>query len=180
MEISFKMDKELLDEVNAATSNLWLPPADAIRKGDTASWSDLVAVTGVDIGPDNNVPERYVMRVDFVVPPDAPPYESEEFNARVGRVHSEFYRTNPTALRDPGHKDRKMTVLSLSAITTLCRAAQLLVEGDTETDAVDFFLPHGDEPPMIVGRRVVARVRQYKDKNGIARQELGRFVAEGL
>lgn len=180
MDFSFSMDPKLLQEVNAASSPIWAahPTATTTRAGGQA-WREIVEIVDSAIGVDEKNPERAVVTVRFQCAADSPTEDGSP-NPNVGRTHMEWFRFAPAALHDSGHKDRKMTVFSLSSLRNLARAAGLLSEDAPGMDFASLFIsPGGDAVAPIVGARVSARARTYTDDKGVLRFELGFFTAEG-
>jgi hypothetical protein len=175
---TFRIDKKLLDEVNASQSGLWTPPADVepTQRGDTI-WMELVHVSASTIEADQKHPERTVFRVEFTCAADSPPHGSTS-NPNVTRRHTEYYRLNGTSLRNENHPDRTMTRISIAGLRNVARAAGLWPDTD-DVDLEPIFGPDSEGiPAPVVGSRMWARVRLYNDKTGTPRMELARFMSD--
>ena len=67
-----------------------------------------------------------------------------------------------------------MSLMSLGRLGNFLRAAGLIDEASSATsvDLKDFFF--GENPP-VVGAKVYATIKHYKDKEGVQRQDISQF-----
>lgn len=165
---SLVIDPDTMQEANESTSWLLAVPDTARKGGKATFWSELFDVTGASYGISENNPERIQININFRVAAESPDPKN------VGKPFTSRYLINPSKLREKNHKERTMSLMSLGRLGNFLRAAGMIDEGSSANslDLKDFFF--GDAPP-VVGAKVYATIKHYKDKDGVQRQDISQF-----
>lgn len=165
---SFVIDPDTMDEANEAVSWLLKVPENARNGGKATFWTEQFDVIGASYGVVEDKPERTKVTIQFQVAA-----ESAD-TTNLGRSFRANYLLNHSSLRDKTSKERTMTMMSLGRIGNFLRAAGLIESGASATsvDLKDFF--HG-EIPAVIGAKVYAVIKHYKDKEGVPRQDISQF-----
>lgn len=164
------IEPEFLEEAAEAGSFLLKVPehAKVTGKGNKL-WTELFDINAASMGVVENNTDRVEIIVQFKVAADS----ADDTN--VGSNFRARYLVNPKAMASREKtKERTMSLMSVNRLGNLLRAVGQL-DSDTSATQVrlnDFFA--GDEPP-VVGQKVYALLKAYKDKEGVSRQDILQF-----
>ena len=169
---SLVIDPDTMQEANEATSWLLAVPDSARTGGKATFWSELFDVTGATYGvaekdaPDGS--KRIQINVSFRVAA-----ESAEVK-NVGKPFTARYLINPSQMKVKNSKERTMSLMALGRLGNFLRATGLIDEASSTQglDLKEFFF--GEVPP-VVGAKVYATIKHYKDKEGVQRQDISQF-----
>jgi hypothetical protein len=165
---SLVIDPDTMQEANEATSWLLAVPDTARKGGKATFWSELFDVTASTYGISEKDPERLEIKLSFRVAAESPELKN------VGKAFTSRYLINPGQMKVKNSKERTMSLMSLGRLGNFLRASGLIDEASSANglDLKEFF--YGENPP-VVGAKVYATIKHYKDKDGVQRQDISQF-----
>ena len=165
---SLVIDPDTMQEANEATSWLLAVPDTARKGGKATFWSELFDVTGSTYGISENNTERIQININFRVAAESPDPKN------VGKPFTARYLINPSQMKVKNSKERTMSLMALGRLGNFLRATGLIDEASSTSslDLKEFFF--GEAPP-VMGAKVYATIKHYKDKEGVQRQDISQF-----
>ena len=165
---SLLIDPETMQEANDATSWLLKVPDTARVGGKASFWTELFDVIGSEFGVVEDQPERLFVRLNLKVAAESPDATN------VGRPFNARYLINPDSLKGKDSKERKMSLMAIGRLKNFLTSAGLLeaTSSGLKVDFKEFFFGEGSP---VVGAKVYAVIKHYKDKDGVQRQDISQF-----
>lgn len=165
---SLVIGADIMDEANDAVSRLLKPSPTARVTGKGTFWTEQFDCTGADYGVVPENPNRLRIALKFRVA-----NESVD-TTNVGRQFTASYLINPSSFADKGSKERMMSMMALGRLGNFLRATGIIGQEESAAgkDLKEFFL--GENAP-VVGAKVYAVIKGYKDKDGVPRQDVTQY-----
>jgi len=165
---SLVIDPSIMDEANEATSWLLAVPETARKGGKATFWTEMMDVVGTVYGVADNNPDRISIRIQFRVAAESPDPKN------VGKAFTASYLINPSSFREKNSKERTMSLMALGRLGNFLRAIGLLDSSASASglDLKEYF--HGEAAPVL-GAKVYAVIKHYKDKDGVQRQDVSQY-----
>lgn len=167
-------EKKLYDQAGSFCLTV---PSGARRRGDSASWPELLSITDLAVEepgvkePEEAGDKTYLLKLVFKVAPDSA--QDDEASPNINRALNVRLRFNLAAFRrGSGKGQAKMTDISFGCVRSLVRALGLPDEwGMNPRQLVEY---KGD----ILGQKVWATVSQRPGRNEQIQDDVSRFIKE--
>lgn len=189
-QIDYFLDDDDIKDANNAGSFLFDAPSDAVVRGKKsdpndekykATWIQSLEITEAKMyedaakDKDGNEYGAICIEVSFQVPSGAVRAKSGETDPNAGRNHRAWYRLVGEARKNPKHPKYKANNFNTGRVLGILRSiwGTAVIPHGTNPNLGDFF---GDSPAPVVGKTVVAHMKQSRYK-GEDRDELTDFIA---
>lgn len=170
---SLAVSPDIMKEVEKRDTQRLPAPGRATVKGvgqkQVKTWIEEFTIDDIAVTEDEKHQGTVVYFVRMKVADDSAEPEN------VGLSHAEWYRVDYPALKNPDPKfgRRIMGELALQKLKQIVRAAGEEIEQGVEFQPYDYFVGEDGVQPLLLGRRVVARVRekQKEDQDGVVKPQ---------